>query len=94
LAARVRASISQRSVLALANPMQRLAAQLLLLAESGDEIAHAPTHQELAIMINTTRETVSRCFQTLFAQGALERHGTTLIVKRREALQAILSGDT
>jgi len=92
LAARVRASISQRSVLALANPMQRLAAQLLLLAESGAEIAHAPTHQELAIMINTTRETVSRCFQALFAQGALARHGDTLIVKRREALQTILSG--
>ena len=92
LAGRVREAIAQRSLLALANPLHRLAAQLLTLAGDGDEIAHAPTHQEIAIMINTTRETVSRGFQTLLTQGLIARDGNRLKLLRADALRSILAG--
>lgn len=94
LAARLREAHALRSVLALPNPLARLAAQLLALAQQHDEIRHAPTHQELAIMINTTRETVSRCFQTLVAQKALARDGERLIIKDAALLAALAQGKT
>jgi CRP-like cAMP-binding protein len=43
-------------------------------------IANAPTHQEIAIMVNLTRETVTRAFQVLQSQGALARDGDDLKV--------------
>jgi CRP/FNR family cyclic AMP-dependent transcriptional regulator len=83
LAQRVRAQISQRQVLALTNPLQRIAAQLQILTAGGTHnirILKAPTHQELAIMVNLTRETVTRTFQVLQAQGVLKRQGEDLVV--------------
>lgn len=90
LAQRVREGIAQRRLLALGNPMQRLAAQLLALAGEGQAIEQPPTHQELAIMINTTRETVSRCFQSLVQQGTLRRDGERLQLCDRSCLEAFL----
>ena len=34
---------------------------------------NAPTHQELAMMANLSRETVTRVFQVLQSSGALDR---------------------
>lgn len=93
LAARLRATIAQRSLLALPNPLSRLAAQLLALAGPEGVIVDAPTHQEIAIMINTTRETVSRNIQTLLAQGLVTRDGNRLRLVRIEALRALLAND-
>lgn len=92
LADRVREGIAQRNVLALPNPLQRLAAQLLALAREGREVEHAPTHQEIAIMINTTRETVSRNFQVLVSQGVVKRDGERLKIQGEELLRALLEG--
>jgi len=40
----------------------------------GKQILHnAPTHQELAMMVNLSRETVTRVFQVLQSSGALDR---------------------
>lgn len=36
----------------------------------------APTHQEIAIMINSSRETVTRSFQLLILNEAVSRDGT------------------
>ncbi len=83
LAQRVRSQLSQRQLLSLANPLQRIAAQLQILTASGAQnlrILKAPTHQELAIMVNLTRETVTRTFQVLLAQGVVTRQGEDLVV--------------
>lgn len=93
LAARLRMTIAQRSLLALPNPLTRLAAQLLALADAEGMISDAPTHQEIAIMINTTRETVSRNIQTLLAQGLVARDGNHLRLMRIEALRALLASE-
>jgi cAMP-binding proteins - catabolite gene activator and regulatory subunit of cAMP-dependent protein kinases len=72
LAERVRSLIKQRTLLTLATPMQRLAAQLIDLSKTAPDavkIEFIPTHQELAMMINASRETVTRAFRTLQTQG-------------------------
>jgi len=85
LAQRLRESISQRSLLAMSTPLQRICAQLLKMSQHSDQgegmIAYAPTHQELAIMINVTRETVTRAFQKLQKNNIIKRDGTVLIIK-------------
>jgi len=52
-------------------------------------IENAPTHQEIAIMINLTRETVTRTFQVLQSQGALTRDGDHLKVDPAKLRQLV-----
>lgn len=96
LAQRVRAVMAQRMLLSLPNPFQRLSVQLLQLSQSkGDgpaTVDAVPTHQELAIMINASRETVTRAFQLLFLKRILVREGNTLTLVRKDKLQDIAEG--
>ena len=96
LASRVREAMAQRTLLGLPNPFQRLCVQLLQLARPnvrGILVADpAPTHQELAIMINTSRETVTRAFQTLALHEAIQRDGTALLLLKADFLNAIGEG--
>lgn len=101
LAGRLREVGGQRLLLALPNPMQRLCAQLLLLANESLEpsmagvrvIPASPTHQEIAIMINSSRETVTRAFQQLQNQEILRRDGTQLLILKPDVLQEMAAGD-
>lgn len=96
LSQRVRVVTAQRTLLALPNPFQRLCIQLLQLARSSqtkqDVLESAPTHQELAIMINTSRETVTRAFQTLILRQAIERHGDNLYLLDTQYLSDVGNG--
>lgn len=102
LAARLRAVGSQRLLLALPNPMQRLCAQLLQLGRDAATdnapvdnlltIPAAPTHQEIAIMINLSRETVTRAFQQLQNQEILRRDGAQLLILKADALETLSFG--
>jgi len=91
LARRLRESLSQRTLLSMPSPIQRVSAQLLHLTLTSSKndaaIADAPTHQEIAIMINTTRETVTRVFQTLQKKGLIKRNGNTLLVLNLKKLK-------
>jgi CRP-like cAMP-binding protein len=74
---------------------------LLRLAEEGPArgaagvrcIPAAPTHQEIAIMINSSRETVTRAFQQLQNQEILRRDGSQLLILRPESLEELAAGD-
>ncbi len=101
LSARLRGLGAQRTILALANPMQKICAQLQLLvvppAPGGQptlelRIANAPTHQEIAIMVNTSRETVTRVFQVLQAHGAVQRQGNDLLVSDPQLIEQVARG--
>lgn len=107
LTARLRSEAAQRLLLALPNPTQRLCAQLLSMARdaaaqeaaagapasgAGMSIPLAPTHQEIAIMINASRETVTRAFQQLQNQQILQRDGTCLRVLNPAMLEQLSSG--
>ena len=93
LAYRVRAGVSQRTLLSLPNPVQRVCAQLLLmLSPDSNSIEYAPTHQELAIMINSSRETVTRFFLSLQSQEVVVRDGNRIIVPSESMLREIAEG--
>ena len=96
LAQRVRRVTAQRTLLGLPNPFQRLCVLLLQLPQrqTGADVSvdNAPTHQELAIMINASRETVTRAFQLLFLHKMLVREGNTLHLTQPGLLKDIAEG--
>ncbi len=98
LASRVREVTAQRTLLSLPNPAQRLCVQLMQLTRQAADaslfIDPAPTHQELAIMINASRETVTRAFQILILHQAIRRNGSVLLIERPQLLQEVGLGQT
>ena len=96
LAERLRGSMIQRRILGLSNPLQRVCAQLELLYVTDPSgkvlVVNAPTHQEIAIMISASRETVTRVFQLLQSRGAVERDGNNLLVEKPEFVRDIAGG--
>lgn len=96
LAQRVRTVMAQRTLLSLPNPFQRLCALILQLpvrqVAGVAEVDQAPTHQELAIMINASRETVTRSFQLLFLHKILLRDGNVLRLTQPLLLKDMAEG--
>jgi len=100
LAARVRQMTFQRSLLALPNIAQRVCCQLWMLvpdkdknAQAGTKISNPPTHMEIAIMLNVSRETVTRVFQTLQNRQIVKRDGSaSLLLKDPQSLKSLAEG--
>lgn len=96
LARRVRDGLAQRTLLSLPTPFQRLCALLLqlpaVLVDGVSTVEQAPTHQELAIMINASRETVTRAFQIFFAHRILVRDGNALKIEKPDLIRDIAQG--
>jgi CRP-like cAMP-binding protein len=100
LAALVRNLSAFRALLAIPNAQQRVYALLQQLAQQmpGGLVAiqNLPKQQEIAIMINTSRETVSRAIAHLVQTGVIEKDFRRLIVRdphrlRRLATQQVPS---
>lgn len=80
----VRAASTQRTLLSIPNAFQRVFAQLQSFVREtnkGAVIEGMPRQHEIAIMVNTSRETVSRALHTLLKSGIIEKQGSILIVK-------------
>ena len=100
LASRLRQMTRQRSLLGLPNISQRVCCQLwMLLPETNKQslkdtvIQHPPTHMEIAIMLNLSRESVSRVFQSLQTRQIVRRDGPgALIVADPATLKALAEG--
>lgn len=102
LAARVRQMSYQRTLLGLPNVAQRVCCQLWLLVPDREEteevppsstINNPPTHLEIAIMLNVSRETVTRVFQKLQNQKIVQRDGPAcLLVRDLPALKDLAEG--
>ena len=96
LALRLRQNSSQRRILGMVNPVQRVCAQLELMLAVTKEgtvwVRNAPTHQEIAIMINASRETVTRVFQLLQSRGIVERNGTDLRIDNVGFVRDVAAG--
>jgi CRP-like cAMP-binding protein len=56
-------------------------------------LAIAPTHQELAMMVNLSRETVTRVFQVLQSRNLIDRQGDALVVSVREVEAMAQNGE-
>ena len=95
LVQRVRVQVTHRQILGLANPLQRICAHLQLLAmgdQGNQRVLKAPTHQEIAIMLSLTRETVTRTFQVLQTKGVLTRAGEDLQVDSVQLAELAMRG--
>lgn len=97
LAGRVRNLTSHRALLSLNSVSQRVCGQLWTLLQAStvsDAILFPPTHQEMAIMLNLSRESVTRVFQTLQKKGIVKRDGTTkLLIPMPSLLKTLAYGD-
>jgi len=96
LAARLRRAAQQRALLALPSSFQRICAQLVLLTSRGDDgswvIMAPPTHQEIAVMANTSRESVTRALQFLQGLKVIARTSDRLVVQQPDALRQAADG--
>jgi len=100
LARRIRQMTLQRSLLGLPNITQRVCCQLWLLVTNEDkesqqsaEIKNPPTHMEIAIMLNVSRETVTRVFQQLQKQHIVSRDGPSkLLINELQTLKEVAEG--
>ena len=91
LAARLRKTDRKIEGLALLDVTSRISETLLQLAsEQGNDtpqgvmVRSRPTHQQLANMSGTTRETVSRVLKRLESQGYITCKGRSIIILREE----------
>lgn len=91
LAQDVRRATEQRQLLTLPNAFQRVFVQIVQLAEQspGQPEANLPKQHELAAMVNTSRETVSRAIQMLLKQGILVKHGHRFVVQGTDKLKQL-----
>ena len=99
LARRVKQMTAQRSLLSVPNVTQRVCNQLWqLLPEQRTEkitieIHNLPTHMEIAIMLNLSRETITRVFQQLQRKQIVSRTGpNSLIINQTPLLKKIADG--
>ena len=100
LASRVRQMTSQRSLLSLPSIPQRVCNQIWMLVHDNDaanaetiSINNLPTHMEIAIMLNLSRETVTRVFQQLQKKQIVSRDGPNkLRINKVRILRKIVDG--
>ena len=99
LAGRVKQMTAQRSLLSVPNVSQRVCNQLLQLLpaqQAGNitvEITNLPTHMEIAIMLNLSRETITRVFQHLQRKQIVSRNGpNSLVINKTSLLKKIAEG--
>lgn len=93
LASELRRSTEQRQLLTLPNAFQRVFVQIVHLAEQNpdQQAANLPKQHEIAAMVNTSRETVSRAIQLLVKNGILVKHGHRFVVQRSDQLKQLAS---
>jgi CRP-like cAMP-binding protein len=91
MASSIRRSAYYRTILGIPNAFQRVFAMLNQFAKTAPGglvvIDKMPTQQEMAIMVNTSRETVSRAIHFLRSKGIVEKDMRRLIVRNPEALR-------
>ena len=97
LARKLRNASTYQTILCLPNASQRVYALLLRLCKVAPGglvvIEHPPKQQELAIMANTSRETVSRATKVLQRDRVLEKDNHRLIVRDPRALERLALND-
>jgi CRP-like cAMP-binding protein len=94
LAAKVQRDSEFRALLSIHNTSKRIYTFLRLLKEKKAEdnlevVENLPTHQDIANMINTSRETVTRTLLSLVQQGIIKKGTHRLIIVDPEALQKL-----
>ncbi len=96
LAEKIHRDSEFRALLSIHNTSRRVYALLGLLKQrkpGGLEVVeNLPTHQDIAIMLNTSRETVTRALLALAHQGIVQKDLHRLIIRNPESLQKLAQG--
>lgn len=91
MASSIRSAANYRTILGIPSAFQRVFALLNQFAKTSPSgmvvIENMPTQQEIAITVNTSRETVSRAIHILLQKGVVEKDLRRLIVRQPEALR-------
>jgi CRP-like cAMP-binding protein len=93
LANKVQRDSEFRALLSIGNTAKRIYTFLDLLKEQKDDllvVENLPTHQDIANMINTSRETVTRTLLGLVQQGVIQKGVHRLVIVDPEALQKLI----
>lgn len=92
LAQSLRMSTKERAMLSLPNAFHRIFAQLNLLVNNPAaprQVQQIPRQQDIAAMVNTSRETVSRALNMLIKEGILTKTGHQFKIERGETLNKL-----
>lgn len=94
LARAVRRMSDLRALQAMPGAFQRVYALISYVKEttpSGMQLINdLPTHQEIAIMVNTSRETVTRAIARLIEGGVVEKDMRRLIIRKPQLLEQLV----
>jgi len=100
MANRIRTLNEQRNLLSITNIPQRVSSLIWSMLPTDEKNADSPnlnnppTHQEIAMMLNLSRETVTRVFKLLQEKGLTKKEGSTrLIVINKTTLKRIIDGE-
>lgn len=93
LAQKIQRDSEFRALLSIHNTSKRIYTFLGLLKKKENDnmevVENLPTHQDIANMINTSRETVTRTILTLVNQGIVKKDSHRLIIINPDALQKL-----
>ena len=99
LAQKIQRDSEFRALLSINNTAKRIYTYLVLMQRKPADqpgaqpvVENLPTHQDIANMINTSRETVTRALLTLVQQGIVQKDAHRLIIVKPEALQKLVQG--
>ncbi len=97
LADKIQRDSEFRALLSINNTAKRIYTYLVLMQNktpgSQSVVENLPTHQDIANMINTSRETVTRALLTLVQQGIVQKDAHRLIILNPDALQKLVQGN-
>lgn len=97
LAQKIQRDSEFRALLSINNTARRIYTYLVLMQKKTPDgpaaVENLPTHQDIANMINTSRETVTRALLTLVQQGIVQKEPHRLIIKNPDALQKLVQGE-
>ncbi|QOY93852.1 Crp/Fnr family transcriptional regulator [Massilia sp. UMI-21] len=97
LAQKIQRDSEFRALLSINNTTRRIYTYIALMQQTpgpdgSSVVENLPTHQDIANMINTSRETVTRALLTLVQQGVVQKEAHRLIILDPDALQRLAQG--
>jgi len=98
LAAKIQRDSEFRSLLSINNTTRRIYTFLVQMKTAPEQpgqpevVKDLPTHQDIANMINTSRETVTRALTALSQQGIIQKDSKGLLIINPQGLQKLAEG--
>ena len=97
LAQKIQRDSEFRALLSINNTTRRIYTYIALMQQTEDKagrqvVENLPTHQDIANMINTSRETVTRALAALMQQGVVQKEAHCLVILDPDALQRLAQG--